>query len=347
MRRLTDTRGIMLLVLAGILLPFLFPAYMTQLTVFWIFVILALTWDMQGGQMGYNSFGNIFYFGLGMYTCASIQVGLFVDLAQWNASGGEHSLLLTLRQYAVGLVAGILISGLVGAAAALFWGYFILRLRGHYFAICTLGLGVAAGEIASGIDLLGAGSGMSLPIWPDEAGHIGRRNVIFYFIALGLASLCLLFFRFVYGKRFGLALNAIRDDEDKTEAMGVYTTWVKTLSWMFSGFFLALAGGLMGNLIGFIDPTEVAFAGATYGVWMILMAILGGKGSLWGPVLGAVIFHFFQEFFWIYFLGGQRIALGLLIIFIVVFFPRGIMGWLKERFPHWFGIVLAEEESRK
>lgn len=331
MKSLTHSRGIVLLLLGGMVLPFLLPAYLAQLTILWIFVVLALTWDMQGGQMGYNSFGNIFYFGIGMYVCASTQVGLFFDLRLWNASGGEWIFIHTPRQYFVGLAAGLVLSGLIGALAALLWGYFILQLRGHYFAICTLGLGVAAAELAGTIEILGSGSGMSVPVWPAGVGELRDSKLLFYFLSLILTGLCLILFRFVYGRRFGLALNAIRDDEDKTEAMGLYTTWIKMLSWMFSGFFLAIAGGIMGNVIGFIDPTEVAFAGATYGVWMILMAILGGKGSLWGPVLGAVIFHFFQEFFWIYFLGWQRITLGLLIIFIVIFFPRGILGWFKNR----------------
>jgi branched-chain amino acid transport system permease protein len=99
-----------------------------------------------------------------------------------------------------------------------------------------------------------------------------------------------------------------------------------------------MAGGLVGNLNGFIDPRDVAFAGATYGVFMVLMAILGGKGTLWGPVIGATIFHITQEVFWTYLLGWQRVALGLLIVVIVVFFPQGILGWAKARYPERFGI---------
>ena len=320
------------LLLAGCILPFVFPAYVSQLSIFWIFVILALTWDMQGGQMGYNSFGNIVFFGIGMYVCASFQVGMFFDIYAWNESGGENTFLHTPVQYFLGIAAGLPMAGIFAVCLSLLLGRHILALRGHYFAICTLGLGVAAAEIASGMEIFGAGSGMSVPVWPDEAGDLKTRGLFFYSLCLAVAILCLLFFRFVYSRRIGMALNAIRDDEDKTEAMGIHTTFIKSISWALSAFFLGIAGGLMGNIIGFIDPTEIAFAGATYGVWMILMAILGGKGTLWGPVLGALLFHFFQEFFWIYFLGWQRIALGLLIILIVVFFPQGILGWVKENF---------------
>jgi branched-chain amino acid transport system permease protein len=114
---------------------------------------------------------------------------------------------------------------------------------------------------------------------------------------------------------------------------------------MIAAIFLGAAGGVFGNLNGFIDPRDVAFAGTTFGVWMVLMAILGGKGTLWGPVIGAVIFHITQELFWTYLLGWQRVALGLLIVLIVVFFPLGIMGWVRQRFPRVFGEVLDETPS--
>jgi branched-chain amino acid transport system permease protein len=105
-----------------------------------------------------------------------------------------------------------------------------------------------------------------------------------------------------------------------------------------------MAGGIVGNIIGFIDPRDVAFTGATFGIWMVLMAILGGKGTMWGPVIGAAVFHVTQEVFWTFLLGWQRVALGLLIVLIVVFFPRGIMGWLRERYPERFG---QRVEARK
>jgi branched-chain amino acid transport system permease protein len=112
--------------------------------------------------------------------------------------------------------------------------------------------------------------------------------------------------------------------------MGIHTSRTKVLAWGMAAFFLGAAGGPVGNLVGFIDPRDLAFAGATFGVWMVLMAVLGGKGTLWGPVIGAVIFHVTQEVFWTYLLGWQRVAMGLLIVVIVVFFPSGILGWLAQ-----------------
>ncbi|MGK2741262.1 branched-chain amino acid ABC transporter permease [Tepidicaulis sp. LMO-SS28] len=294
--------------------PFLAPAFVTQLAFLWLMIVFAQTWDLMGGQLGYNSFGNIFFFGIGVYACAVLQrdAGL---------------------SYYEGLFAGLALAGVLAAASAAFLGLGILGLRGHYFAIGTLGLGIAGGEIAAGTPYLGAGSGIVPPLFP---GELQARGLFFYFAFAALTLATFFTLRWLYTTRFGLALNAIRDDEDKAEAMGLHTTRLKTLAWSLSAFFLGIAGGLAGNLIGFVDPRDVAFAGATFGVWMILMAILGGKGTLWGPVIGAVIFHVTQELFWTYLLGWQRVALGLLIVVIVVFFPQGILGALKERYPDRF-----------
>ncbi len=300
--------------------PWIVPAYRTQLSFLWVMILFALTWDTLGGQTGYNSFGNVVFFGVGMYTCAVIQRDL--DLGYYP-------------ELALGMAAGALLA--VALAALL--GSGLLGLRGHYFAIATLGLGIAAGELASGWDWIGAGSGMVTPLYP---GELGGRETFFYYLLLALAAMTFPTLRWLYSGRFGLALNAIRDDEDKAEAMGLHTALYKTTGWSVAAFFLGATGAVVGNLIGFIDPRDVAFAGSTYGVWMVLMAILGGKGTLWGPVLGAVVFHLTQELFWTYLLGWQRVALGLLIVVIVIFFPRGLLGWARERWPERFGHAVDE-----
>ncbi|MEE9194520.1 MAG: branched-chain amino acid ABC transporter permease [Alphaproteobacteria bacterium] len=299
---------------AALAAPWLFPAFATQIAFLWMMVLFALTWDIMGGQMGYNSFGNIFFFGVGAYACAVVQRDSGLD-------------------YFTAFAAGMALAVVLGVAAAAFLGSGMLGLRGHYFAIATLGLGIAGGEIASGWDYIGAGWGLETPLFP---GEIGAREMFFAYLFFVLAVASFIVLTRLYAGRFGLAINAIRDDEDKAEAMGLHTTRYKTVAWCVSAFFLSLAGGAAGNMIGFIDPRDVAFAGVTFGVWMVLMAILGGKGTIWGPVIGAMIFHVTQELFWTYLLGWQRVALGLLIILIVVFFPRGILGWVREHWPELF-----------
>ena len=326
-----DYRIFIGLVLAGLLAPMFFGTIISQISVGWILIVLAMSWDLQGGQMGYNSFGNICFFGTGMYVGASTQIALFHDLGKWTEASGFNTYIIDAQQYLVGLPIGLLLAGVVCAMMAFLLGLGILKMRGHYFAICTLALGVTAGEIAGGIDLIGGGSGMSVPVYPDELGSIETRDVIFYYISLLLFIVFFVMVAFLRKTKFFYMLNAIRDKEDKAEAMGIETTSYKVWGWVISGFFTGIAGALMGNMTGYIEPIEVAFAGATYGIYMILAVILGGKGTLWGPVLGAIVFHLFNQFFWIYLLGTQRIALGLLIMLIVIFFPKGILGYFQEK----------------
>src|SRR5690606_15460256 len=110
------------------------------------------------------------------------------------------------------------------------------------------------------------------------------------------------FCKWLYSTRFGLALNAIRDDEEKAEGMGIHTLRYKTVAWSISAFFLCISGAIFGNMTGFIEPLEVAFPTITFGIFMVVMVLLGGKGTLWGPVIGAVVFHVIKEVTWTYLL---------------------------------------------
>ena len=320
--------GPLALLAAGIAGPFIAPQFQSQIAMLWVLVTLALTWDIVGGQMGYNSFGNVVFFGAGMYASAVVQRALFFEADQFAEVAASAALRPEPLQYLGGLGLGVAVGAVVALALAILLGSSILRLRGHYFAVGTLGLGVAAGEIVSGIDWLGAGSGLVTPLFPDA---LGSHNRFFSFYFLAVAVVCFVVLQVLYRRRFGLLLNAIRDDEDKAEAMGLPTIRCKVVAWSVAAFFLALTGGAYGNFIGFIDPLDTAFAGATFGVWMILMAIMGGRGSLWGPVLGAMVFHVTQELFWTYLLGWHRVAMGVLIVVIVMFLPDGILGWFRER----------------
>lgn len=337
--------SLLIILVFTILVPYLFPSRIVFFTILSLFIVFSLTWDIQGGQMGYNSFGNIVFFGLGMYICICTQVGLFFDVFEWNESGGEKTFIHTTNQYFIGLIFGLIFSALIPPIIAYLIGGGILGLRGHYFAIGTLGLGVAAGELAGGVSTIGGTAGMMVPVFPNSFGSVYTDKIIFYYLSLILCFSTFLFLRWLYSTRFGLALNAIRDDEDKAESMGMQTKRYKTIGWCISAFFLGIAGGLMGNIVGYVDPYEVAFAGATFGVWMVLMAILGGKGTLWGPIIGAVVFYLFKEFFWVFFLGWQRVALGLLIVIIVIFFPTGIMGFFRSKYPQFFGEIIDRSKT--
>jgi branched-chain amino acid transport system permease protein len=335
--------GHLVLLAAGIAAPFLFPAHTVQFAVFWIFVLFSLTWDTMGGQMGYNSLGNITFFGLGMYICAVTQIALVYNVGDYTAATGDIKIDFTVHQYYAGLALGVFLAAIGPTILAAILSRILLGLRGPYFAIGTLGVAIAAAELTNAWSWVGGGSGISMPVFP---GAPGMRERFFYVACMVLAMLCYLFLRWLYSTRFSLAINAIRDDEDKAEALGLHTVRYKTVAWCTSAFFLGIAGALFGNMTGFIEPMETAYPTLTFGIFMIAMALLGGKGTLWGPIIGATLFYTLRELTWTYLLGWQYIALGVLIIVNVVYFQQGVLGWLQERRPQWFGIHVETQPAR-
>lgn len=322
--------------------PFVFPAYTTQIAFLWLMILFALTWDIAGGQMGYNSLGNIFFFGAGMYICAIVQIGMFTDVAAYTSARGGEQLELGYFDYFFSLAVGTGAAAIGCAFFAILLGRIVFGLRGPYFAIGTLGIALSARELAGTWEWIGGGSGIAMPVYP---GQPHERSVMFYIIFFVLAVLTFVFVRWLYSTRFGLAVNAIRDDEEKAEAMGIHTLRHKLVAWASAAFFLGMSGAIFGNLTGFVEPLEVAFPAATFGIFMVVMALLGGKGTLWGPVIGATLFHVVKEVTWTYLLGWQWVALGLLIVVNVVFFQEGIMGWMQRRWPERFGITVDQRLS--
>ncbi|GAB4370709.1 MAG: branched-chain amino acid ABC transporter permease [Kiloniellaceae bacterium] len=322
--------------------PFVFPAYTTQIAFLWLMILFALTWDIVGGQMGYNSLGNIFFFGAGMYISAVVQVGLFTDVGTYTSARGGEQLVLDHADYFCGLLLGMGAAAVGCVLFALVLGRIVFGLRGPYFAIGTLGIALSARELTGTWEWIGGGSGIAMPVYP---GQPHEKSIVFYVMLFALAALTFLCVRWLYSTRFGLAINAIRDDEEKAEAMGIHTLRHKLVAWSVSAFFLGMSGALFGNMTGFVEPLEVAFPTVTFGIFMVVMALLGGKGTLWGPVIGATLFHIVKEVTWTYLLGWQWVALGLLIVVNVVFFQEGIMGWMQRKWPERFGISVDERMS--
>ncbi|HAT36341.1 MAG TPA: branched-chain amino acid ABC transporter permease, partial [Rhodospirillaceae bacterium] len=323
------------LLIFGLAAPFLFAAYSFQIALLWIMVLFAVTWDVMGGQMGYNSLGNIFFFGIGMYISAIVQVGLYYDVGTYTAHSGAVNVVFNNEQYFTGLAVGIVAAGIGCVIFAVLLSQIVFGLRGPYFAIGTLGIALSAAELIGAWDWVGAGGGIALPKYPGEPDD---RAMLYYFLCFFSAAATFLFFRWLYQTRFGLAINAIRDNEEKAEAMGLHTLTHKTVAWSLSAFFLGISGALFGNMTGFVEPLEVAFPTVTFGIFMVAMALLGGKGTLWGPVLGATLFHVIKEVTWTHMLGWQWVALGGLIVVNVVFFQQGIMGWAQDKWPEKFGL---------
>lgn len=332
------------ILLGGILAPFVFPNYIAQFATLWLMILFALTWDMMGGQMGYNSLGNIIFFGVGMYASAIVQIGLYYDVAQYTSHAGAVKVQYDWFQYVFGMGLGLIAAAISAVVVAVVLGRVVFGLRGPYFAIGTLGAAIAAGELVGAWDYVGGGGGITMPTFP---GSGDERSLFFYFALFGLALFTFAFLKWLYSRRYALAVNAIRDDEDKAEAMGIHTLRYKTVAWAMSAFLLGMSGAVFGNMSGFVEPLEVAFPTITFGIFMVLMALLGGKGTLWGPVLGAVVFHIIKELTWTYFLGWQWVALGMLIIINVAYFQQGILGWAQEKWPDFFGLTVDESDTRE
>jgi branched-chain amino acid transport system permease protein len=299
---------------------------------------------MTGGQMGYNSLGNIFFYGTGMYVCAVIGIGIAYPIAEYTSAAGGGIYEFTDTQYFMGAILGILGAGIFCALSALVVGYFTFGLRGPYFAIGTLGVAIAAGELVSNWDFVGGGQGIALPVYP---GNLDNGKLFFYFLFTLIGITLFLFLKWMYKTRFGAAINAIRDDEEKAEAMGIHTLRYKLTTWAIAAFFVGAAGGVSAYQLIHFEPLETAYQTINLGIFMVVCVLLGGKGTLWGPIIGAILFQVFKEVTWNYFLGWQWVALGALIVVTVVYFQDGLMGWLKHTKPELFGIRVEKSDDGK
>ena len=298
--------GIVLAVIVALLaaLPWIGNTVLVQ---FGINVLLLATlaqgWNIIGGYTGYPSFGNSVFYGLGAY-------GVAIAMVQYHLPFWVGMLL--------GLGLGVVFAGLLGLA--------VLRLKGHYFAICTLGLALVMTAIVSNLEIAGGNIGLVLPLL--------RSEVLFYELALGLLVLATLTIFWLSRSRFGLGLIAIRENEEGAAVMGVNTTLYKVLAFMLSAAFTALAGGIYAYYITFIDPVGVFDIGLN--VKMIIMAVFGGPGSVLGPVVGAFILSAISEVLATKVTSIASMFFGIVIVIAVVFMPRGIahlvqhikrMGW--------------------
>ncbi len=256
-----------------------------------LFATLAQSWNIIGGFTGYPSFGNSVFYGLGTYgtAIAMVQFGL---------------------PFGVGLAFGAALAML----CALLIGLPVLRLQGHYFAIATLGVSAAMQAIIANLDIAGANTGLVLPLT--------RADTMFYELALGLLVACVLTVAWIAKSRFGAGLIAIREDEDAAAAMGVNTTLYKTMALVLSALFTAIAGGINAYWITFIDPAS-AFD-LTLNVRMVIMAMFGGPGTVFGPVLGAFALSAIYEILANWISTAAALLFGLVIVFSVIFMPRGL-----------------------
>jgi branched-chain amino acid transport system permease protein len=283
-----------------------------------VFVILAYSWNLIGGYAGYTHFGQVCFFGLGGYTGALLVTKL--GMAWYFA---------------------VPIAALVGVLLAVPLGMAMLRLKGPYFAIGMFGLARVLESFVLGFDsLTQGGTGLYLTPLSD------LKPVYFVLVALALVMMVATWR--LDNSRLGLKLLAIREDEQAADALGVRTTRLKVGTFVVSAIAPAAVGALYAAYLGFIDP-PTAFS-PVMELTTIAIVLLGGMGTVFGPLVGAVVLSVVNELLWARFPEGYLAIVGTLILLAVLFMPRGIVnlamkkGWL----PPGRGMLrqLAREDSR-
>ncbi len=291
------------------ILPASLSVYLRSFVLFaMMYVVLALSWNIISGFTGYTSFGHVAFYGIGAYACAIL-----------IADHGWH------------WIPALVVAGVVSAAVAVAIGYPVLRLKGPYFAIAMLGAAEGTRVIATVWDsLTHGGLGISLPST--------ETSFQTYYAMLALMVLTIMVAYGVGHSRFGVRLNAIREDEGAAEALGINATTYKLSAFVLSAVFPAVAGGIQAYKVLYIDPPAVFFVQIT--IAMALMSMLGGKGTVIGPIVGAVLLYTVQELSWVNFPSAHLVAYGLFIIVVARFMPRGLMGlaidrgWVRKGMVH-------------
>lgn len=263
-----------------------------------IWIVCSIAWNLLGGFTGQVSFGFAVFYGLGAYTAALL------------INQGRNVYFAFLCAAAVAALA----SFLVGLPA--------FRLRGPYFVIATIGISETTRVVMNNLDITGGASGL----------RIMEKRVFsqleHYYSAIVMVALAVAVSSLIAHSKFGLALRAIKQDQDAAATLGVnpYQSklWVHAIAAALTG----IAGGFYARYHAFIYPGDV-FAFST-GISILLMPVIGGIGTVWGPVLGGMIFGMVEEELTVHFQNTHLLLYGLLLILIILFEPDGLMGLLRR-----------------
>jgi branched-chain amino acid transport system permease protein len=266
-----------------------------------MFMILAMSWNFIGGLTGYPSFASAAFFGLGAYTTA------------------------ILMNHGVHFVVAMPLGGVVGGSVALLLGLPILRLRGHYFAIATYGVAEGLRELVENLEITGAADGINLP---QIQGTVDYFTQYFYYSMLAVAVLTFMTTYWVTRSRLGYGLVAIRENEDAAGMLGVEATKYKIAAFVLSGIFPAMAGGVYAYRAAFVEPIDVF--DVLFSIQAIVMALLGGIGTVMGPLVGAAFLEYIKHLVWSQFIEFHSAFLGLIMVLVVIFTPRGVMAVAQE-----------------
>jgi branched-chain amino acid transport system permease protein len=278
--------------------PFVADNYYVKLaTLVAMYAALALSWNFIGGYAGYPSFATAAFLGLGSYAGALTQ----------NAG--------------VPMVLAWVIAGIFTAMFAAVLGFAILRVKGHYFAVGSISVVEVTRLVASSWSgLTGGGDGLNVKIMQGGADYAGR---VFLFAMLSVMILTFIVTVWVDRSRFGFGLKAIKQNEVAADMVGVNISAYKIGAFILSAVFCGMTGAIYASWIGYIAPVD-AFSILTT-LKVPVMALLGGEGTIFGPVLGALVFVLLEESIWSRFLEANQAILGLTIVVLIFFLPGGLL----------------------
>jgi branched-chain amino acid transport system permease protein len=276
-----------------------------------LFASLSQAWNILGGYAGQVSFGHACFFGIGAY-------GSLALLNNWGLTPW----------------AGMLIGGIVSVGLAILIGFPVFKLKGHYFAISTLAIAEVIRELFSSWKWVDGTIGLDAPVLEPSLYHLMfyKTKVPYHFTVLAFFVAMTLITYWIERSRMGYYFRAIKQSPDAAEGIGVNTSRYKLYALIISAFFTAICGSVYAQYVLHIEPSTVMSVDIS--IKIVLVAVLGGAGTIWGPLLGAMILIPLSEYSRIW-LGGtgmgiDLIIFGALILFISIFQPAGIVGILRR-----------------
>jgi branched-chain amino acid transport system permease protein len=288
-----------------VLLPFFVSGYWVRLfTHIFMYAVLAESTNILMGFTGLVPFGNVVFFGMGAYLTA------------------------ILMGNGIPFFLAMLIGAVISSLFTLAIGHPILKMKGHYFAIATMGVSEAVKQIATNLDITGGGSGLNIaPLQLPEVQHV---YLFFYFLMFLILILTVLITFFISKNRMGYALRAIKANEEGAKSIGINAPLFKMLAWALSAFLTGLTGGVFAYWMTYIDPPGVF--DIVIAVKFIIMILVGGSGTIMGPLLGAFFIEFISEIVWSKFLVFHLTILGGIIVLVIIFMPKGFIWFYRKRF---------------
>jgi len=271
---------------------------------------LGVAWNILGGYAGQISLGQVAFYGMGAYTSTLLFAHLGIN--PWLA---------------------MLAGGVLAAAISLVIGWSCFRLKGHYFSMATIAVAEIIQIVFTNWDFAGAAVGLTVPM--NQEGWLAfvfASKTPYYYIALGLLLVTLLANYAIEKSFLGYYFRAIKDEPDAAKSLGINLARYKQIAFAISSFFTALGGSLYAQKELYIDPGSVLHTGLS--IKMALVSILGGVGTLFGPIVGAGVLTLIEEGTRALFGGTGRgtdlIIYAALIVVIAVYYPTGALGWIKS-----------------